>query len=269
MPKKKGKNRKMQRIAARRTYQQRKYKWPSNMNGTERTKIIVEYAPLVKLLANRLAMRVPPSVSLDDLISAGTMGLLDAVDRYDPTRDVQFKTYAEFRIKGAMLDELRNLDWVPRSTRKKIHEMEKAILAVESKKNEPADDEEIAREMGVDIETYYHILNNARGIELLSLDGYIKDEKDNSESKKTFKSLIKGSDNPGNKVLVSELKKIVENAIKSLTKKEQMVISLYYYDELTLREIGEVMELTESRISQIHTKAIIKMRAKLKGYYIK
>lgn len=239
------------------------------MNDMERTNLILEYAPLVKLLANRLAMRVPPSVSLDDLISAGTMGLLDAVDRFDPTRDVKFKTYAEFRIRGAMLDELRSLDWVPRSTRKKIHDMEKAILAVEAKKNRPAEDAEIAEQMGIDINTYYTILNTARGIELLSLDGYIKDEKDNSESKKSFKSLIQGKGDPGNEIMVSELKKVVSNAIRTLTQKEQMVISLYYYDELTLREIGEVMGLTESRISQIHTKAIIKMRTKLRLYYTK
>jgi RNA polymerase sigma factor for flagellar operon FliA len=168
-----------------------------------------------------------------------------------------------------MLDELRNLDWVPRSTRKKIHDMEKAIQMVEGKKSRPAEDIEIAEQMGVDIDTYYSILNMARGIELLSLDGYIKDEKDNSESKKSFKSLIKGSDDPGNHVMVSELKGVVANAIRTLTRKEQMVISLYYYDELTLREIGEVMGLTESRISQIHTKAIVKMRLKLKLYYKK
>jgi RNA polymerase sigma factor for flagellar operon FliA len=236
------------------------------MNEAARNAIIIEYAPLVKLLANRLAMRVPPSVSLDDLTSAGIMGLLDAVDRFDPTRAVQFKTYAEFRIRGAMLDELRNLDWVPRSTRKKIHDMEKAIIAVESKTSRPANDEEIAQQMGVELNTYFSILNMARGIELLSLDGYIKDDRSNSESKKTFKSLIQGDDDPSDRVMFSELKEVIANAIRALSKKEQMVISLYYYDELTLREIGDVMGLTESRISQIHTKAIIKLRTKLKQY---
>ncbi|MBW2107901.1 MAG: FliA/WhiG family RNA polymerase sigma factor [Deltaproteobacteria bacterium] len=243
-----------------------KKKWPATIDHEKRTALIVEYAPLVKLLANRLAMRVPPSVSLDDLISAGIMGLLDAVDRFDPARQVQFKTYAEFRIRGAMLDELRSLDWVPRSTRKKIHDMEKAIMAVESRRNGPADDEEIAEEMGVDLETFYSILNMARGIELLSLDGYIKDNTNSSESKKSFKSLIRGDDDPNRHIMMSEMKEIIAEAIRSLSKKEQMVISLYYYDELTLKEIGEVLGLTESRISQIHTKAIIKMRVKLKHY---
>jgi RNA polymerase sigma factor for flagellar operon FliA len=247
-------------------YGKKELKWPETMNDVERSALIIEYAPLVKLLANRLAMRVPPSVSLDDLTSAGIMGLLDAVDRFDPSRAVQFKTYAEFRIRGAMLDELRNLDWVPRSTRKKIHDMEKAIIAVESRTNRPANDEEIAQQMSVDLDTYYSILNMAKRIELLSLDGYIKDDRNNSESKKTFKNLIRGDDNPSNRLMFSELKEVIARAIRALSKKEQMVVSLYYYDELTLREIGEVMGLTESRISQIHTKSIIKLRAKLKQY---
>ena len=233
----------------------------------ERNDLIVEYAPLVKFVANRIAMRVPPSVSLDDLISAGIMGLLDAVDRFDPSRQVQFKTYAEFRIRGAILDELRSMDWVPRSTRKKIHDMEKAVTAVEGRLKRPADDSEIAEEMDIDVDSYYGILNKARGVELLSLDEYLKDDRDNSESKKTFKSLIRGNDDLGDHIMASELKRVIAESLETLTEKEQMVLSLYYYDELTLREIGEVLDLTESRISQIHTKAVIKLRPKLKSYY--
>jgi RNA polymerase sigma factor FliA len=256
----------MQKNTQTQRYANKEIRWPEVMNDVERSALIVEYAPLVKLLANRLAMRVPPSVSLDDLISAGIMGLLDAVDRFDPSRAVQFKTYAEFRIRGAMLDELRNLDWVPRSTRKKIHDMERAVVAVESKTGRPANDHEIAHQMGVDLDAYYGILNMARGIELLSLDGYIKDDRNDTESKKSFKNLIQGDDDPSSHVMFSELRSVVAKAIRALSKKEQMVISLYYYDELTLKEIGNVMGLTESRISQIHTMAVIKLRAKLKQY---
>jgi RNA polymerase sigma factor for flagellar operon FliA len=212
-------------------------------------------------------MRVPPSVSLDDLTSAGILGLLDAIDRFDPSREVQFKTYAEFRIRGAMLDELRSLDWVPRSTRKKIHDMEKAIVAVQERLGRPADDLEIAEQMGIDLNTYHNILSMARGIELLSLDGYVKNDKDNSESKRSFKSLIQGDDDPRDHLMTVEVRRVVANAIKALSEKEQIVISLYYYDELTLKEIGEVIGLTESRISQIHTKAIVKLRARLRLYY--
>ena len=237
------------------------------LNQAERRALIVEYSPLVKFLANRMAMRVPPSVSLDDLISAGIMGLLDAIDRFDSSRDVQFKTYAEFRIRGALLDELRNMDWVPRSTRKKIHDMEKAIMAAEAKLGRPADDLEIAGEMGLDIDTYYDVLNKARGVELLSLDAYIKGDGGNSGGKKAYRSLIQGDDDPADHIMALELRHVIVDAIKTLPRKEQMVITLYYYNELTLKEIGDVLGLTESRISQIHTKTIIKLRAKLKSYH--
>lgn len=257
----------MQNIQAKKSSDYKRPAWPDTTNLKERENLIIEYAPLVKLLANRMAMRIPPSVSVDDLASAGIMGLLDAIDRFDPSRKVKFKTYAEFRIRGAMLDELRSLDWVPRSTRKKIHQMEKAIIATEGRLNRPADDSEIAKEMGVDLDTYYDILNTAKGIDLFSLDGYIKNDKDNSDSKRTFKNLIQADGNPGEQVMTFEVRQVIVEVIKTLSKKEQMVISLYYYDELTLKEIGEVMELTESRISQIHTKTIIKLRAKLRLYH--
>lgn len=257
----------MQKAQAKHAYGKSSPKGRKIRDNMERNDLVVEYAPLVKFVANRIAMRVPPSVSLDDLISAGIMGLLDAIDRFDPSRQVQFKTYAEFRIRGAMLDELRSMDWVPRSTRKKIHDMEKAITAVEGRLKRPADDLEIAEEMDIDLDTYYGVLNKARGIELLCLDAYLKDDKDHSESKKTFKSLICGDDDLGDHIMASELKRVVADSLKTLSEKEQVVLSLYYYDELTLREIGEVLNLTESRISQIHTKAIVKLRPKLKAYY--
>jgi RNA polymerase sigma factor for flagellar operon FliA len=256
----------MQRAQAKNAYGKSIPNGDKFRDSMERNDLIVQYAPLVKFVANRIAMRVPPSVSLDDLISAGIMGLLDAVDRFDPSRQVQFKTYAEFRIRGAMLDELRSMDWVPRSTRKKIHDMEKAITAVEGRVKRPADDSEIAEEMDIDLDAYYGILNKARGVELLSLDEYLKDDRDNAESKKTFKSLIRGNDDLGDHIMASELKRVIAESLETLSEKEQMVLSLYYYDELTLREIGEVLDLTESRISQIHTKAVIKLRPKLKSY---
>lgn len=257
----------MHRMQAAQNYGKNNVNRPRIMNDSEREALIIKYAPLVKFLANRMSMRVPPSVTWDDLISAGIKGLLDAIDRFDPSREVKFKTYAKFRIKGAMLDELRNLDWVPRSTREKIQTVEKAIISIEAKLGRPADDNEIAEEIGVNLETYYGILNKAKAIELLHLDEYVRDDKHRSKSKKSYHSLIQGSDNPTDNIMALELKGVTAEAIKSLSKKEQMVISLYYYDELTLKEIGEVLGLTESRISQIHTKAIIKLRVKLKSYY--
>ncbi|MCK4388858.1 MAG: FliA/WhiG family RNA polymerase sigma factor [Desulfobacterales bacterium] len=256
----------MGKLQLQRKYGKAYFESSGATDEAERGALIARYASLVKFLANRMAMRLPPSVSVDDLISAGMIGLLDAIEKFDPCRKVQFKTYAEFRIRGAILDELRNIDPVPRSTRKKIHDMGKAITAVEKKLRRPADDVEIAEEMGIDLDTYYEILDKARGIELLSLDDYVRSNKDNSESKESYKGLIQGDDNPERDVMFLELRRVVANAIKRLPKKEQMVVSLYYYDELTLKEIGMVMGLTESRISQIHTRAIIRLRAKLKMY---
>jgi RNA polymerase sigma factor for flagellar operon FliA len=232
----------------------------------KRNALIVKYAPLVKFLANRMALRLPPSVSVDDLISAGIMGLLDAIDKFDPSKEVQFKTYAEFRIRGAILDELRSMDWIPRSVRKKVREVEQAIIAAERKLSRPAEDADIATEMGVDLDTYYDILDKARAVDLLSFDEYVDSHRDDFESKKSFKSLIRGDYDPADYMISQERKEVVANGIKALHEKEQMVVSLYYYNGLTLKEIGEVMGLTESRICQIHTKAIIKLRTRLRSY---
>ena len=232
----------------------------------ERGALIVKYSPLVKFLANRMAMRLPPSVSVDDLISAGIMGLLDAIEKFDPGKEVQFKTYAEFRIRGAILDELRSMDWIPRSIRRKVREIEHAIIAAERKLGRPAEDSEIAKQMGIDLDTYYDILDKARGIDLLSFDEYVDSHRDDFESKKSFKSLMRGNYDPVDYIIIQERKEVIADGIKALPEKEQMVVSLYYYKDLTLKEIGEVMGLTESRISQIHTKAIIKLRTRLRSY---
>jgi RNA polymerase sigma factor for flagellar operon FliA len=233
---------------------------------SERFAMIAKYAPLVKFLASRMAIRLPPSVSTDDLISAGIIGLLDAIEKFDPGKGVQFKTYAEFRIKGSILDELRSMDWIPRSVRKKIREMEQVISAVEQKLNRPAEDSEIAEQMGVDLDTYYDMLDKARGIDLLSLDEYVSSYKHDAEPKKSYDSIVRGDYDTVDQVMTQELKEVIADGIKALPKREQVVVSLYYYNELTLKEIGEVMGLTESRISQIHTKAIIRLRTRLRSY---
>jgi RNA polymerase sigma factor for flagellar operon FliA len=237
------------------------------MTSKEREALIIQYAPFVKYIAGKMAMKVPPNISLDELISAGILGLIDAVDKFDPEREIQFKTYAEFRVKGAMLDELRGMDQFSRSIRKKIQAIEEAIRATDAKFGRPADDVEIAEEMGVSLEEYYDLIADVQGYSILSLDEFIKAGSDSSESQESYKNQIKGDKTPGHYINRMELKKVIANTLKTLTQKEQMVISLYYYDELTLKEIGSVMDLTESRISQIHTKAIIKLKMRLKSYY--
>lgn len=231
----------------------------------ERENQIVKYAYLVKQIAYRIYSRLPSSVSQDELISAGSLGLIDAVDKFDPRKDVSLKTYAQYRIKGAILDELRSMDWYSRSIRKKVQEIEKAIFAVESRTARPAGDEEIAAEMGISINEFHTMLFEIHGASILSLDSFLRNE-ENSESKKTFQDNLQGEDDPSDNIGKEELKKVVAMAITMLTQKEQVVISLYYYEELTLKEIGKVMDLTESRICQIHSGALIKLKSRLAGY---
>jgi len=223
---------------------------------------IVKYAPSVKYIVNRMAMRFPPNISKDELISAGILGLIDALDKFDPEMEIKFQTYAEHRIRGAILDELRKMDWLPRSMRTDIHRLEDAVTAVRMRAGRDPEDIEIANEMNIDIDSYYKIVNRVRGVELLSLDEALPDGS-------TPKFTMQSSDlpSPFDELETKEIKKVISQAIARLSPKEQLIISLYYYEELTLKEIAKVLDLTESRISQIHTATIIKLRAKLKAYY--
>ncbi|MBU1340102.1 MAG: FliA/WhiG family RNA polymerase sigma factor [Proteobacteria bacterium] len=228
---------------------------------------IIEYAYLVKHIASRFAMRLPSSVFFDELVSAGSLGLIDAVDKFDASKHVSLKTYAQYRIKGAILDELRSMDTYSRSMRKKIQDITKAVKSIEDHKGSPATDIEICGELGVSLEAYYDMLTNIHGASVLSLDEFIKTKKNDSYSQTRFESGIKGRDNPADCFDREELKFVLAQGIKILSEKEQMVVSLYYYDELTLKEIGEVLTLTESRICQIHTAILVKLKARLQDYF--
>lgn len=238
----------------------------SYFSGREREEMIAKYAYLVKYLAGRVASRIPSNVVFDELISAGSLGLIDAVDKYDPGKNVGLKTYAQYRIKGAILDELRSMDWYSRSMRKKIQSIEKAIHAVETRKGQPASDIEIAEELDVTVDGYFKMLSDIHGAALLSLDDYIRNDDNEKSVSSTFSDGVRSEDSPSDNIMKKELKVVLAEAIRKLTEKEQVVISLYYYDELTLKEIGAVMELTESRICQIHTMALIKLKSKIREY---
>ncbi len=243
------------------------YMATSRLNPTQRDETIVKYAYLVKYIAGRMAMRVPPSVSFDELVSAGTLGLIHAVDRFDPDKQTDIKTFAEYRIRGAILDELRSMDWYSRSMRKKIQEIESAIRTIEARKGSQAADWEVAEELGIPLEEYHSVLSNIHSISLLSLDDFIRGEENDTINRRSFQEKIVSDDDPSENFSKLELKRVLTQAIKTLTEKEQLVISLYYFDELTLKEIGEVMGLTESRICQIHTQTLIKMKVRLKRYF--
>jgi RNA polymerase sigma factor FliA len=240
---------------------------PSRLNEKAREEMILKYAYLVKYIAGRMALRVPSSVLYDELLSAGSMGLIHAVDRFDPARQTDIKTYAEYRIKGAILDELRSMDWYSRSMRKKVQEIERAVRAVEMRKGHPALDSEVADEMGISLEEYHALLSNIHSASILSLDEFLSGDDGDVSRKRSFQERMVSEDDPSGNLERRELRQVLARAIKTLSQKEQMVISLYYYDELTLKEIGNILELTESRICQIHTQTLIKLRVRLKTYY--
>ena len=226
--------------------------------------LILKYAPMIKYIAQRIAVRLPSHVDVNDLMSSGMIGLIDALEKFNPDRDIQFKTYAEFRIKGAILDELRSLDWVPRSVRQKINQLEDVYSSLEQNLKRAATDEEVAEFLGVEMEELYHMLKKANGISLIGMESLGKDLSD--EERMNLIESLTGSRKTDPSVLLKakEIKDITAKAIEELPEKERIVVSLYYYEELTMKEIGKVLDITESRVSQVHTRAILRLRGKLR-----
>ncbi|MBR5866487.1 MAG: RNA polymerase sigma factor WhiG [Spirochaetaceae bacterium] len=228
-----------------------------------RDAFIRKYMPLVKYVAGKVATGMPGSVEFDDLVGFGQFGLLDAINKYDPEKNVKFKTYAVTRIRGSMIDELRVLDWVPRSVRQKAREIEDAIVEVESRLGRPATDAEIADSMGISEDEYQQTVMRVSGTSVLSLDDvwYSGDDSDHVSIGDSIES--PSSFNPDVIVEREEIRRVIIESIKELPKKEKMVLVLYYHEDLTFKEIGQVLNVSESRISQLHTKANLRLRAKL------
>jgi len=234
----------------------------SVVSRDDKQKIIIEFAQLVKIIAQKIASRLPANIELDDLISAGVIGLMDAVDKYDPSRDNKFKTYAEFRIRGTILDELRAQDWIPRSMREKAKNVEKAFARMEQKLGRSATEQEAARDLGMNLPQFQKTLHQCRSISLLSLDeaGFFA----NGDRKSILGLLRSGQKyNPLTKLESRQLKVKIADAIGELPERQRIVLSLYYYEDLNLKEIGDVLSVTESRVSQLHTQAVLRLRAKL------
>ena len=231
---------------------------------TDREGLVLRYTPLIKFIANRLAIRLPPHIDVNDLISAGVLGLMDAIGKYDPSREAQFKTYAEFRIRGSMLDELRAMDWIPRSVRQKANMLEGAFSRIEQELGRAASDEEVARELGMDIEEFQKFLSQSAGLALLSLDDLV-DPTNPEDSRSLLDHLASlDEDDPQAKLAFEELKRILGQSIDALPQRERLVLSLYYHEELTMKEVGQILDVTESRVSQLHSKAITRIKVKLK-----
>lgn len=238
-----------------------RYKRSDDLSAREQ--LVLEYADLVKYTAGRVAIGLPPSVDKDDLISYGILGLMDAIDKFDPDRGIKFETYALSRIRGAIIDGLRAADWVPRSVRSKAKKMEQAVAALESKLGRSATDKEIMEVMGLSPDEYSKLLDEIQFAAVTSLDE-VWNEGD-EDDKIRLADMVENHDapDPGLSLEVEAVKQTLAEAIEQLPERERMVIALYYYEGLTLKEIGQVMEVTESRISQIHTKAITRLRGRL------
>lgn len=227
-----------------------------------REKLIIEYAPLVKLVAGRLSMYLGYNVEYDDLVSYGIFGLIDAIDKFDLEKEVKFETYASLRIRGTILDQIRKMDWIPRTVRQKQKKIDEAIKQVEMRTGKTALDEEIAAELGVSDDELLNWQSQLKVTNIISLNEYVDQGLEPVMDAKKNSHFVQ----PEEKVQEEELKQKLAESLDVLTEKERKVILLYYYEDLTLKEISNILEVSESRISQLHTKALLKMRKKLGNY---
>ncbi|PLX16003.1 MAG: RNA polymerase sigma factor WhiG [Candidatus Muiribacterium halophilum] len=233
-------------------------------NKNDRKKVIEHFAPLVKKIAGRIAINLPPSVEFNDLVSYGVFGLIDAVEKFDPDMNVKFEYYARTRISGSIYDALRKLDWAPRSIRIKSKEIEKAIAELEQELNRDVNDADIAKKLGVSAEELEKMFVDHRKALLLSLEGFFSAESDDEDKASFLKD--KKNLTPEEKAEEQAIKETLVRAINSLVYNERLVVTLYYYNEFTLKEIAATLDLTESRVSQIHSRAIAKLKARLKKF---
>jgi RNA polymerase sigma factor for flagellar operon FliA len=231
-----------------------------------RNRLILTYAPLVKYVAGRLGSGLPAHVDEADLASYGLLGLIGAIERYDPERDVKFETYAIARIKGAIIDELRSMDWVPRSVRSRAREIERAIAALEGRLGRAPSDEEIAAKLGLSEDELNESLGDIARSSIAALDELWTVSGSGGDQIALIDTIEdENAPDPQGALSQTEVKEAMADAIARLPEREKLVVTLYYYEELTLREIGEVLGVTESRVSQLHTKAVLRLKARLAG----
>jgi RNA polymerase sigma factor for flagellar operon FliA len=242
----------------------RRYKTEDDQRARER--LVVAYSPLVKYVAGRMASGLPPHVEEADLISYGLVGLISAIQRFDPGREIKFETYAITRIKGAIIDELRSLDWVPRSVRSRARDIERANAKLEHSLHRAPTDEEMSAELGITPDEFQDALLSISRSSVAALDE-MWTVSDSSGDQVSLMDTIEdpNAPDPARTVDIGDLKDRIADAIARLPEREKLVIALYYYENLTLREIGEVLGVTESRISQLHTKAVLRLRSRMQS----
>ena len=236
--------------------------YSQNRSQDIREKLIIEYAPLVKVVAGRLSMHLGNTVEFDDLVGYGVFGLIDAIDKFDMNKDVKFETYASVRIRGAILDQIRKMDWIPRTVRQKQKKIDEAVKAVESRTGKVATDKQIAEELGITSKELIEWQSILKSTNVVSLNEYVEQGSEPAMDARRNSHF----EQPETVISKQELKKVLAEALEQLTDKEKKVILLYYYEEMTLKEISATLEVSESRISQLHTKALNKMRSKMGDY---
>jgi RNA polymerase sigma factor for flagellar operon FliA len=231
-----------------------------------RDRLILTYAPLVKYVAGRLGSGLPAHVDEGDLVSYGLLGLIGAIERFDPERDIKFETYAISRIKGSIIDELRAMDWVPRSVRARARDIERAMAELEAKLGRAPTDEEIAKKVGLTQDELADSLTEISRSSIAALDELWTVGSSGGDAISLIDTIEdQAAQGPQDALSQTEMKEAIGEAIARLPEREKLVVTLYYYEELTLREIGEVLGVTESRVSQLHTKAILRLKARLSG----
>lgn len=229
--------------------------------NAERERVIREFTPVIRVMAHRLAFRMPAHLDEQDLISVGVIGLMDALDKYDPTREAKFKTYAEFRIRGAMLDEIRSMDWIPRSVHERITLLQKTRTALMKKHGRPPTDEEVAAELNMSVTELDEFISRSQGAVLLSIQDLNAQEMDGH---RVLRMLIDTQHpDPLSTVIAENVREVLGKAIEELPEKERLVLTFYYYEELTMKEIGNILKVTESRVCQIHAKAVLRLKSQL------
>ena len=237
-------------------------KYTKNPTQEMREQIIIEYAPLVKIVAGRLSMYLGGNVEYEDLVSYGVFGLIDAIDKFDTNKDVKFETYASLRIRGSILDQIRKMDWIPRTVRQRQRKIDEAIKSLEARTGKTPTDEMLAEELGVSGEELLSWQSQLKVTNVVSLNEFVESGNEPvMDAKGNFRFA-----QPEEVIAETELKRMLKDAMQLLTEKEQKVILLYHYEDLTLKEISRVLEVSESRISQLHTKALQKMKKKMGPY---
>ena len=239
-------------------YQYAKHALPCGSDGDEREALILAHLPKVKYIADRFAAKLPPSVTRDDLYGAGVVGLIDAVERYDASRGVAFTTFAELRVRGAILDNLRSLDWASRATRRRSRELQAAYTHIEQQNQRPATEMEVAAHLNIPVAEVVETLQDLRGLAVTALD-----ERDEDSGLCAIDTVKDKGPSPFDQLETAEQRQRLAEAVEALPERERQVVAMYYLNELTMKEIGEVLGVTESRVSQLRTQAVVRLRAAL------